>query len=132
MSSREIAELTGKEHFNVYRDIRHMLDELEIGALSFEGSYNSAQGKKLPLFNLPKRETMILVSGYSLALRARIVDRWQELEAQVVQTPPPMLTPAHSRPVAAGHDAQWPRSSGSPRGATRHGSLRPSCTGPAR
>lgn len=80
MSSLEIAKLTGKEHFNVLVDIRKMLEELELGALSFQGSYLSAQNKQMPCFNLPKRECMILVSGYSIKLRAAIIDRWQELE----------------------------------------------------
>ena len=39
MSSLEIAALTGKRHDNVLRDIRTMLEELEMDALKFEGSY---------------------------------------------------------------------------------------------
>ena len=85
MSSLEIAELTGKEHRNVLRDIRTMLEELytEKGMLSFEHTYTNEQnGQQYKMYKLRKRETMILVSGYSVALRAKIVDRWQELEEQ--------------------------------------------------
>jgi anti-repressor protein len=87
MSSLEIAELTGKEHRNVMRDIRAMLDDLEITQLSFERSYRDSTGRALPCFELPKRETLILVSGYSVALRARIIDRWAELEQAVATRP---------------------------------------------
>lgn len=81
MSSREIAELTGKRHDHVMRDIEKMLDELELAAPKFGGTYVTEQNKILPCYNLPKRECDILVSGYSLKYRAMIVDRWQELEA---------------------------------------------------
>ena len=39
MGSREIAELTGKEHRNVKRDCETMFSELEIDVLSFEHIY---------------------------------------------------------------------------------------------
>lgn len=85
MSSREIAELCDKRHDNVMRDIRVMLIELygEEDALSFEGIYFNSYGREKQCYNLPKRESLILVSGYNLQMRAKIVDRWQELEHQV-------------------------------------------------
>lgn len=84
MSSLEIAEITGKDHYNVIRDVRNMLKEIngDGGALKFEGSYLSSQNKELPCFNLPYRETMILMAGYSHAVAARIVDRWLHLERE--------------------------------------------------
>ena len=80
MSSLEIAKLTGKEHYNVLRDIRNMLEELEINALSFEGVYSDAKKEQRKCFNLPKHECMVLVTGYSIKLRSAVLLRWQELE----------------------------------------------------
>ena len=82
MSSLEIAELTGKEHRNVMSDIRKMLDELNIDAAMFSATYKAGRNNTYECFNLPKRETLILVSGYSVSMRASIIDRWQELEAK--------------------------------------------------
>lgn len=85
MSSLEIAELTGKEHRNVMVDIRKMFEELGQAAADFSAAafyqVNNATRER-EIFNLPKRESLILVSGYSAVLRARIIDRWQELESQ--------------------------------------------------
>lgn len=99
MSSLEIAERTGKRHDNVMRDIRAMLVELhgEWGLLRFEDTHRNPQnGQEYPCFNLPKRESLILVSGYSVPLRAAIVDRWQELEAQQAPTLPNFANPAEA------------------------------------
>ncbi|WP_375663510.1 Rha family transcriptional regulator [Bartonella sp. CL63NXGY] len=91
MSSREIAELCSKQHKHVMRDIKQMLEELhskstepKFGLSEFVGFYKDSTGRTLPCYNLPKRECLILVSGYSTALRAKIIDRWQELEKQAV------------------------------------------------
>lgn len=99
MSSREIAELTGKRHDHVMRDIEKILDELKIGRPTFGGTYISKQNKVLPCYNLPKRETLILVSGYSVELRAKIIDRWQELENQLSKNS--LQLPDFSDPIAA-------------------------------
>ena len=85
MTSREIAELTGKEHRNVMRDIRTMLVDLygEGGVLSFEHTHTDPQnGQAYPIFILSKREVMILTAGYNVHVRAKIIDRWYELEQQ--------------------------------------------------
>lgn len=81
MSSREIAELTGKQHKNVLRDIDAIGSNLSQSSKSvtYKGYNNQTQREWL----LTKRDTLLLVSGYSVELRARIIDRWQELEAQV-------------------------------------------------
>ena len=80
MSSLEIAKLTGKEHKNVLRDIRNLLEELGIEQLSFEQLAKMPSGQNTVVYNLPKRECFALVSGYSAKLRVAIIDRWQELE----------------------------------------------------
>lgn len=102
MSSREIAQLTGKEHKNVLRDIRAMWAALnpqngvgsELSQPYTEREWTDIQNnQKYHEFLLQKRETLILVSGYSVELRARIIDRWQELEvgALVPRTMPEAL-----------------------------------------
>ena len=80
MSSREIAELTEKNHADVLRDIRNMLEQLGLLASSFAGYYIADNGKQNPCFDLPEDLTITLVSGYSVQMRHRIVKRWQELE----------------------------------------------------
>lgn len=80
MSSREIAELTGKRHDHVMRDIRNMLSELKITAPSFGGSYQDSTGRSQPCFNLDRDLTETLITGYSIPLRFRVVTRLRELE----------------------------------------------------
>ena len=44
MSSREIAELTGKQHNNVMADIRKMLEDLDLSSPDFSGQYKDSTG----------------------------------------------------------------------------------------
>ena len=93
MSSREIAELTDKDHKHVMRDIRIQYEELG-GEPKIGPSYLSSQNKPLPTYVLTKRETMTLLTGYSIPLRAKVIDRWAELEdatrAPAIQVPRPL------------------------------------------
>lgn len=112
MSSREIAELTGKRHDHVMRDIKVMLEDLGEAVPKFGGCYVGADRTTRPCFHLPKRETMILVSGYSVTLRARIIDRWMELEAAAAQPQPaepaiPALSIPSRLPVRGRHSHQY-------------------------
>jgi phage regulator Rha-like protein len=81
-SSHEIAKLLDCRHDNVLTDIRKMLTELygDRGLLSFQGYYTAGNGKQNPCFHLPCREVEILMTGYSLPLRAKVIDRLYELE----------------------------------------------------
>ena len=90
ITSLEVAELTGKQHAHIMRDIRNLLDQGvaqsnfgcmsyksaladirnilsqndEIGRLNFqETSYTSDRGKEYPMFNLTKEGCLCLVSG---------------------------------------------------------------------
>lgn len=88
MDSREIAERTGKNHADVCRDIRKMIDELGEDESKFASVYKGGNGEERRCYLLPKRECLILSSGYSVTLRAKIIDRWADLEAaSAIQTP---------------------------------------------
>lgn len=82
MSSREIAELTGKRHDHVMRDIRRMLAELEITTPTFGGSYQDDTGRVLPCFFLDRDLTETLITGYNVKLRHRVIKRLGQLEQQ--------------------------------------------------
>ena len=86
MSSREIAELTHKEHKNVLRVIRDLIEQnlvAQIEPLKFE-----YRNQWFDYYELNKRDTFVVVARLSPEFTAAVVDRWQELEAkQAVQLP---------------------------------------------
>ncbi|MCS4284438.1 phage regulator Rha-like protein [Pseudomonas sp. BIGb0278] len=82
MSSREIASLTGKRHNNVKRDIATMLADLKEDVLSFEHIYLDGQNREQVQYLLDREHTDCLLTGYSPALRMKVIRRWRELEGQ--------------------------------------------------
>jgi Rha family phage regulatory protein len=87
MNSKEIAELTGKEHKNVMRDIQTLKEQIG-NELKFElVNYKDAKGEIRPMYELNKKETLLLISGYNALLRLKIIDRWEELEQQKPKLP---------------------------------------------
>ncbi|MDI4666586.1 phage regulatory protein/antirepressor Ant [Xanthobacter autotrophicus] len=115
MSSLEIADLTEKRHDNVVRDIKRMLLELygEPGdtfeALENDPSKLRDQVKSVTWrkdargyvasFHLDKSHAVTLVAGYDARMRKRIIDRWQQLEAEVAAGRPAL--PDFTDPVMA-------------------------------
>jgi len=96
MSSREIAELTGKRHDHVVRDIEKVLTDVGEGLPKFGDTYKNEQnGQEYRCYNLPKDLTITLVAGYRSDLRLKIVRRWMELETATPQiTVPKTMTEA--------------------------------------
>jgi phage antirepressor YoqD-like protein len=81
MSSREVADLTGKQHHHVVRDIKHNLAELNLDASKFGCIYLDALNRKQTEYLLPPDLVMTLLTGYSVPLRHRVVTRLHELES---------------------------------------------------
>lgn len=82
MTSLEIANITGKNHAHVMRDIRALLDqgvnESNFGLVN----YKDKKGEIRPCYELTKKGCLILASGYDALLRERIINRWEELEKE--------------------------------------------------
>ena len=82
MTSLEIAELTGKQHFHVMEAIRKMEPAWKkIAASNFRlGTYKDANGQLRPCYQLTKTECLYIATKFNDEARARLVLRWQELE----------------------------------------------------
>ncbi len=89
MSSREIAELTGKEHKNVLRVIRDLINDqildAQIEPLKFE-----YRGQWFDYYELNKRDSLVVVGRLCPEYMAAVFDRWQELESIVAKPIDPM------------------------------------------
>ncbi len=97
MSSMEIAQLTGKQHSHIMRDIRELnrayqnLNKSKIGLKQKISDLGRGRKRKDPYFELTKMQTLDLLTGYSTELRIKVNHRWAELEAkEVLRMPKPI------------------------------------------
>ena len=106
MSSREIADLTGKEHFHVKRDCETMFDELGLSPEGYIQNWIHPQnGQTYTEYHLPKDLVETLITGYSIKLRYQVIQRLHELESKL--QPKPVLPedlPSALRALADTHE----------------------------
>ncbi len=98
MSSREIAELTGKRHDNVRRTIESLWDLALISVTQSEEP-TVGGGKPTKIYHVNEEDSYIVVARLSPEFTAKIVKRWRELEKQ--QAPQIPQTYAEALQLAA-------------------------------
>jgi phage antirepressor YoqD-like protein len=83
MSSREIADICEARHNDVIATIERLINEevLRLGRNTARAHQADGGGRPTMVYDLTKRDCLVVISGYSAALRAKIIDRWMALEA---------------------------------------------------
>ena len=98
MTSREIAELVEARHNDVVATIERLFSKGLLRS-SRKTRREETGGRPIEVYDLIERDTHLVVSGYSDEHRARVIDRWQELESQ--QSPKLPQTMAQALRLAA-------------------------------
>lgn len=97
MSSREIADLVGSRHDKVKQSIERLAtakgpDKPAVIDLPPLGEYLDSLGRKATEYLVNKRDSFVVVAQLSPEFTAALVDRWQQLEAQVSKPMPADLS----------------------------------------
>lgn len=82
MTSKEMAALTEKRHDNVKRTIETLASQGVISQPQIEDGPKAANGVIEKHYLVGKRDSYIIVAQLSPEFTARLVDRWQALEAK--------------------------------------------------
>lgn len=101
MSSREIAEVCDARHNDVVATIKRLFER---GVLresrKTTRTYNPpAGGRPTEVYDLTKRDSLVVVSGYDEVIRAKLIDRWIEVENSLASGR--LALPNFADPVAA-------------------------------
>lgn len=95
MTSREIAELVESRHDSVRRTIERLANSGVI-RLPPMVEVKNAQGQSVAEYRIGKRDSYVIVAQLSPEFTARLVDRWQELEARPLVGLPDFTNPAEA------------------------------------
>lgn len=88
ITSMEIAEITGKEHYDVLKAIRKMepaWEQVKGGKFSFKfriSKLGNNATKKNPYYELTKTECLFVATKFNDVARAKLVLRWEQLEKE--------------------------------------------------
>ncbi|EPN5234966.1 Rha family transcriptional regulator [Escherichia coli] len=83
MSSRQIAEFTGKEHHKVKVDITKMLNALGYeDHAKFRVIYFDQYGREQNEYQLDEEMTLTLVTGYDVKRRMVVIQEWKRLKEE--------------------------------------------------
>lgn len=94
LDSREVAEMVGKEHNKLMRDIRNYIEQLgesKIGHTSFfsEFTYMTEQNKIMPCYQVTKKGCEFIAHKLTgvkgTAFTARYINRFHEMQEQIAQ-----------------------------------------------
>lgn len=81
MTSREISDLVEARHNDVVATIERLFAKGLLRS-SRKTRREATGGRPIDVYDLIERDTHLVVAGYSDEHRARVIDRWQELEAK--------------------------------------------------
>lgn len=90
MSSREIADLVESRHDSVRRTVERLVEK-KIIQLPPTVEVTNHLGQTVSEYRIGKRDSYVVVAQLSPEFTARLVDRWQELEAQQPRIDPAAL-----------------------------------------
>jgi phage regulator Rha-like protein/phage antirepressor YoqD-like protein len=88
MTSLEIAEVTGRNHFDILKAIRKMQPAWDnVAASKFTCSYyKDKSGKRSPMFTLTKAQCLYVATKFNDEARAKLVLRWEQLEKEKLES----------------------------------------------
>ena len=80
MTSLEVAEITGKEHKSIQRDIRDEIEKLESQRIFTEhifvpSEYQDRTGRTLPMYILTREGVLQLAARYDAVVRFKLIEK---------------------------------------------------------
>jgi len=92
MTSMEIAEVTGKQHQHIMRDIRDEAARLENAGIDTQSKFGLSErtdstSRKIPYYQLTQEGVLQLAARYDAVVRAKLIERVMQTENHSSQVP---------------------------------------------